>query len=121
MPQPLKTGAGWRVGWDATAETFQGLVGSDDWALELTAAEFNDFLRLLNQLVEAIAAMQAELMNEEAIACEVESDLVWLEASGYPHRYSLHLMLLTGRRGEGSWTATAVPDLIRAVHAIALA
>jgi len=118
MARLLKTGIGWRIGWDADAATFQGLVGADDWALELTTAELEEFARLLNQIVTAIAQMQSELMDEEAIACEVESDLLWLEANGYPHAYSLHLMLLTGRRGEGHWTADVVPELLQAVRSL---
>ena len=118
MARLLKTGVGWRIGWDAEAATFQGLVGADNWALELTTAELEEFARLLNQLVSAIAQMQSELMDEEAIACEVESDLIWLEAIGYPHAYSLHLMVLTGRRGEGHWAAEVLPELIQAVRSL---
>jgi len=120
MAPLLKTGIGWGIGWDADAATFQGLVGADDWALELTTAELEEFARLLNQLVTAIAQMQSELMAEEAIACEVESDLLWLEANGYPHAYSLHLMVLTGRRGEGHWAADVVPELLQAVRSLKL-
>ncbi len=118
MARLLKTGVGWRIGWDAEAATFQGLVGAEDWALELTTAELEEFVRLLNQLVNAIAQMQSELMDEEAIACEVEGDLIWLEANGYPDAFSLHLMLLTGRRGEGHWAAEAVPGLIQAMRSL---
>ena len=112
----IKSGNGWRIGWDATAPDYQGLVGTDDWSLELTAAEWEDFCRLLTQLVAAIQQMQTELMDEEAIAIEVESELLWLEAEGYPHAYNLHLILMTGRRAEGSWAAAAVPELYQAMQ-----
>jgi hypothetical protein len=118
MARLIKSGSGWRLGWDAEAETFKGLVGTDDWALELTEVEFHAFCRLLHQLTETMAQMSSELMDEEAIACEAESDRLWLEAEGYPHAYSLHLILLTGRRGEGRWDATAVPALIQAARSI---
>lgn len=114
----LKSGPGWRIGWNPAATEFKGLVGSDDWALELTEPELDDFCRLLPQLVEAIAQIQDELMDEEAIACEVESDRLWLQAEGYPAAYSLHLMLQTGRRGEGRWQAPAVPALLQAIQAL---
>jgi len=118
MQRVIKSGAGWRVGWDPSASTYPALVGNEDWSLELTHLEWQDFCRLFAQLVDTITAMQAELMDEEAIAIEVESDHLWLEAEGYPHAYSLHLILLTGRRAEGSWGATAVPELWQAVQAI---
>ena len=114
----LKSGAGWRIGWNPAVAEFQGLVGSDDWALELTAAELQDFCRLVGQLAETMTAMQTELMDEEAIACEVESDLVWLEAAGYPTEYRLSVMLHTGRRGEGAWEAPAVPALVQAARSL---
>ncbi|UBF26284.1 DUF1818 family protein [Kovacikia minuta CCNUW1] len=116
MNRIIKTGTGWRLGWDASAEQFKGLVGADEWALELTESEMNDFCRLVNQLAETIVQISNELMDEEAIACEVESDLLWLEAEGYPDAYHLHLILLTGRGGEGFWSASAVPELIQAIQ-----
>lgn len=118
MSRVIKSGSGWRVGWDATAPTFKALLGSEDWSLELTEAEWHDFIHLLNQLINAIEQIKLELMDEEAIACEVESDLLWLEAEGYPGAYSLHLMLLTGRRAEGTWQPAAVPELLKAIQLI---
>ncbi|HEY9645011.1 MAG TPA: DUF1818 family protein [Chroococcidiopsis sp.] len=118
MPRQLKSGQGWRLGWDADAEIFRGLVGTDDWAIELTESELDDFCRLLAQLAQTMQTMSHELMDEEAITCEVESDRLWLEAEGFPHAYSLRLMLLTGRRGEGAWEAIAVPELILAAQTL---
>lgn len=118
MEQVLKSGSGWRLGWNPAAAEFQGLVGSDEWALELTAAELKDFCRLVVQLAETMTAMQAELMDEEAIACEVESDLIWLEAAGYPMAYRLSLMVQTGRRGEGTWAAEAIAELVQAARSL---
>jgi hypothetical protein len=114
----IKRGEGWQVGWDGAEIDFQGLVGTDDWALELTEAELNDFGRLFAQLVATMEKMKAELMAEESIAIELESDLLWLEAEGYPDAYTLHLILLTGRRGEGRWAATVVPQLWQAVQTL---
>jgi hypothetical protein len=114
----LKTGDGWRIGWDAQADLFKGLVGTDDWALELTEAEMQDFCRLAGQLTETMCQMQGELMPEEKIACNMESDLVWLEAEGYPDAYDLHLIVLTGRRGEGHWAAPSIPHLMHAIQTL---
>ena len=118
MSRQVKSGAGWRLGWDPNASEFNGLIGGEDWALELTAAELDDFCRLVAQLSQTMSQMANELMEEEAIACEAESDLLWLEVQGYPQAYSLHCMLLTGRGGEGSWPAPVVPDLIQAAQTL---
>lgn len=114
MSRFLKSGPGWRIGYDPEAAEFKGLVGTDDWALELTEAELEDFCRLLGQLVDTMKQMATELMDEEAIACEVVSDRLWLEAEGYPQAYTLHLILLNGRRAEGRWSAQVIENLFQA-------
>lgn len=65
-----------------------------------------------------MASMAFELMDEEAIACEASSDLLWMEVQGYPHAYSLSFILLRGRRGEGQWPAPIVPELLQAVQSL---
>jgi hypothetical protein len=114
MSRQLKSGDGWRLGWNPDATEFCGLVGGEHWAIELTQAELDDFCRLVHQLDGTMHQMAEELMAEERICCEVESDLIWLEAEGFPQQYELRLMVLSGRRGEGSWDAGAVPELMRA-------
>ncbi len=116
MERVVKSGSGWRIGWNPVAVEFKGLVGGDDWAIELTEAELNDFCRLLTQLADTMSHMASELMDEEKINCEVESDLVWMEVEGYPHAYMLRFILNTGRRVEGSWPVEAVPELIQAAR-----
>ncbi len=108
------------MGWRPASCDYPGLVGSDDWAVELTAAELADFCRLLQQLSQTIAHLSAELMAEEKIDCEVESDRLWLQAVGYCDSYSLRLVLSGGRQAEGNWTTTAVPDLIAAATTLGL-
>jgi Domain of unknown function (DUF1818) len=114
MARQLKSGEGWRLGWNPDAPEFCGLVGGRDWAIELTQAEFDDFCRLLHQLAETMQQMAQELMAAERICCEVESNLIWLEAEGFPQIYELRLMLLSGRKAEGKWDAAAVPALVSA-------
>jgi Domain of unknown function (DUF1818) len=118
MPRELLKGVGWRLGWDADAPEFQALIGTDDWATELTQAEFADFCRLLTELVAVVAQMGLELMDEEAIACEASSDRLWMEVRGYPESYTLSVILLSGRRVEALWSPTAVPQLLSAVRGL---
>jgi Domain of unknown function (DUF1818) len=116
MARIIKSGTGWRIGWDPEAAVFQGLVGTDDWSIELTQAEFDAFCRLASQLAATMDSMQAELMDEEAIALEAESGLLWLEVAGFPSAYGLRLMLSSGRRAEAAWAAAAVPGLLAAIR-----
>ena len=118
MNRLLKTGSGWRIGQKPQPTEFQGLVGTDDWAVELTFAELQDFCRLLAQLAETMTQLAGELMEDEKIDCEAESDLVWLEVSGYPHTYSLRFILNRGRGVEGKWQEGAVPGLLQAAQTL---
>jgi hypothetical protein len=117
MQKVLKSGAGWRLGWNPTNK-YPGLVGAEDWAIELTADELEDFCRLLGQLVDQMQLIQAELMDEESIACEAESDLIWMQVQGFSHSYSLRLIVNTGRSCEGNWHPDPVPDLIAATRTL---
>ncbi|MBE9207765.1 DUF1818 family protein [Nostoc sp. LEGE 06077] len=114
MERLIKSGSGWRIGWNQNAAEYKGLVGTDDWAIELTEAELNEFCRLLAQLADTMKQLAAELMDEEKIACEAESDLLWMEVEGYPHEYGLRFILNTGRCAEGRWNASAIPGLLQA-------
>lgn len=116
MQRLLKSGAGWRVGWHPYGDKYQGLIGADHWAMELTKAEFDDFHRLLNQLVDNMKQMEAELMAEEKISCEAETSLLWMEVEGYPRNYSLRVILNCDRRCEGNWSENIAPQLLEALN-----
>lgn len=114
----LKKGNGWRVGWHALAERYQGLIGAEDWAIELTCEEFLEFYRLLSQLTATVAQMATELMDEERIAIEAESDLMWLEVEGFASSYSLRLILHSDRRCEGNWQPGVASELVLVLRRI---
>lgn len=116
MERLIKSGAGWRVGWHPYQAKYQGLVGTNDWAIELTTAELRDFCRLLNQLVQTMTCMEAELMAEEKISCEAETALIWMEVEGYPQDYTLRIILNCDRRCEGNWQGGIAPKLVDAFN-----
>ena len=116
----IKEGTGWRLGWNSDATVFKGLVGGDRWAVEMTQPEFEDFCRLSLQLAETLQAMSAELMEEERVACEQETDQIWVEVEGFPNQYELRFILLQGRGAEGAWPYLVAPHLIQAIPAISL-
>jgi hypothetical protein len=111
----LCCGDGWRIGFRSDVDLYKGLVGADDWAIELTGDEFKDFCKLATRLAETMQLMATELSDCEKICCTLETEEITLEASGYPLEFGLHLQLLTGRKGEGFWAAAAVPFLLNAI------
>lgn len=118
MPQLLKKGQGWRIGWHPEAEKYQALIGNDAWAIELTAAEFRELYRLLGQISETMTQIATELMDSERIAIAAESNLMWIEAEGFPHNYSLRLILHQERSCEVNWDEGVAPKLILAMRRI---
>lgn len=111
----IQEGDGWRIGWDAAAPHYPGLLAGATWAMELTASEFQEVCRLAQQLAQQMQAMAEVLMEEEALTCDAESDLVWVEATGFPAAFTLRFILQSGRRGEGAWDQTATQSLLRAM------
>jgi hypothetical protein len=114
----LLSGEGWRVGHSPDAETFVGLVGAENWAIELNYQEFEDFKLLSRQLIETIAITKSELSDQETLTCSAQTNHIHIEASGLGDRFTIHLQLLNGRRGEGIWTDTAIAQLLDAVKQI---
>ncbi|QQE64452.1 hypothetical protein GFS31_11330 [Leptolyngbya sp. BL0902] len=109
----IQEGEGWRIGWDEGAPHYPGLLAGSTWAMELTAPEFGEVCRLAQQLAQQMQAMAEVLMAEETLTCDAESDLVWVEVTGFPAAFTLRFILQSGRRGEGSWDATATQALLR--------
>ena len=114
----IKNGANWRIGWNENAEKYKGLIGAETWAFEITEAEFNDFCRLLQQLIDTVNQIKTELMESEKIACEAETELLWMEIEGYADSYSLRLILNSDRRCEGNWEAGVATELAAAISSL---
>lgn len=116
----IKEGNGWRLGWNENADDYQGLLAGNNWAIELTHQEFQDFCRLAQQLAANMAVIAAELMDEERITCEAESEMLWLEAEGFPQRFALRFIVQSGRGCEGGWPAETTQELLQAMGQLAL-
>ena len=116
MSRRLLSGLGWRLGWLPNAKAFSGLLGGEDWAIELTTQELKDFYQLSWQLRNVMQQMQTELAEQENLTCTATTELIELEATGYPNCFSLHLQLQTGRRCEGMWNDSATFSLLDAIE-----
>jgi len=114
----IKQGSQWRVGWKPEEIEYPALLGGADWAIELRATELQEFQRLLQQLIHSLEQIAPELMEEEKITCEAEGSFLWVEVEGYSHSFSLHFILNTGRRAEGTWPAAVTPEVIQALNTL---
>ena len=110
----LCKGEGWRLGWNPAVD-FCGMVSGDCWSVELTATELTGFCQGVRQLAQTMAAMAEQVMDQERLSCERETETIWLEAEGFPTQYSLRFILQNGRRAEGEWPPAAVPGLVAAI------
>ena len=70
----------------------------------------------MNTIDEAIAAIAPELMPEEQIECEVDSEVLWLGAEGLPDAYGVRLIVSQGRGAEGYWPPGAIAGLVAALQ-----
>lgn len=120
MQRQILQGPGWRLGWNPEATVYQGLAGDEHWAVELTLTELRDLHRLSQQLLASLKAIAEELMPEETIELEAESEHIWVALEGFADRYCLRFILLGDRGSEGSWSETATPELLQALAGLAL-
>jgi hypothetical protein len=88
--------------------------------VELSLLELQDFCRLSLDLGKTMTALEAELVDQEKVECDLSSQLIYLRAEGYPHAWTLYLQLLLDRRAEGMWQETAVPHLLTAISQLQL-
>ncbi|BAQ66463.1 DUF1818 family protein [Geminocystis sp. NIES-3709] len=114
----IKKGKGWRIGWRKDVPIYKGLIGAEDWAIELTSQEMQDFRSLLLQIHQSMLDISNHLMEEETIVCEVESELMWLGAQGYSHLYSVRIIIFQSRKCEGTWSENIIQDLIQATQSL---
>lgn len=111
-------GPGWRFAVDPSRDPYPVLVGTDDWAVELTAAEASALRGSALRLVSELETLSDQLMPEEQISLELDCDLVWVELEGRPGELSLRFVLQPlastggGRGVEGRWTVPATAALL---------
>ncbi len=116
--QFIQTGQGWRLGWNPDAVEYKALVGGEEWSVELTAREFNLFCQSVQQLSETMKSLVTQLMEEELVSCELETEYLWMEVEGFPDAFRLSFILNQGRCVEGGWSASITSELIKGLARI---
>jgi len=117
----LLTGIGWRIGWSSESVPYQGLIGGEFWAVELSETEIKHFCSLCLQLEQVIADMENELADQESLECSSQIENLSITINGYPGQFSLYFCATCERslrKFEGSWAADLVPDFLAAIKQI---
>lgn len=128
----VSSGEGWRLEHDPARHPFVVLIGAGSaagvgWAAELTAAEAAALRGGVARLLDQHAALVPQLMEEEAIALELEvpcaTGTLWLELEGDRRRWRLRFVLAAAapaRSLEGGWDAEAAAALAAALLTLPL-
>lgn len=114
MEKVWREGEGFRIGLDGGKGEFVGLVGTEDWAIELTRSEFSEFRRLALALAQTMDSMA--LMDQESLTCELECADLWMAVEGFPQDYGLRFILHRGRCCEGEWKSAI--GFVRALESL---
>jgi hypothetical protein len=126
-----REGEGWRLAWDAQREPFPVLIGGQDWASELTAAEGLALQSALQTLRGQHRDLAETLMAEETISLDFHGSAaapsnvskggaeghLWVSLEGDRQTWTLRFVLqpAPGQRGlEGFWGTGAAAAFLEA-------
>jgi len=121
----IHSGEGWRLRVDPNRHPFAVLIGSRNWAAELTLAEARQLHRGVRTLMDQWRVMVPQLMPEEELIIEHAGEGLWLELSVCRQGCALRFVLEPqGHQAgtlwglEGGWDPAATEALIEALETI---
>ena len=91
-----KEGPGWRIIRDSSRDNFCTLIGGDSWAIELNEFEWKTLVKIVIDLSNQYKDIKEQLMGDEDITLEMESN-PWL-AILKGDQYGWNLKLILGSR-----------------------
>ena len=115
-----KEGPGWRIIRDSSRENFSTLVGGESWAIELNQSEWETLVKVVIDLSDQYQKTKVQLMDEEDITLELESN-PWLAIlKGDKNGWKLKLILdprdSLSRGAEFSWPRNVTSNLLHAMR-----
>ncbi|MEI8251088.1 MAG: DUF1818 family protein [Synechococcus sp. ELA057] len=127
-------GPGWRLQTDPARPHFPALIGSDTWAVELSAPELGAIRRAILSLRQQWLELRSSLMPEEQVDLEVDLMLeagpddrhpgnLHVALSGDGGQWALRFVLTPApgcRAVEGGWSAPASSLLAAALERLPL-
>ena len=115
-----KEGPGWRLIRDSSRDNFSTLIGGESWAIELNQFEWKTLVKVVIDLSDQYKNIQDQLMGDEDITLELESD-PWLAIlKGDQNGWKLKLILDSSdslnRGAEVSWPRNVTTNVANAMR-----
>ena len=115
-----KEGPGWRLIRDSSRDNFSTLIGGESWAIELNQFEWKTLVKVVIDLSDQYKNIKEQLMGDEDITLELESD-PWLAIlKGDQHGWNLKLILDSSdslnRGAEVSWPRNVTTNVANAMR-----
>ena len=115
-----KEGLGWRIIRDSSRENFSTLVGGESWAIELNQSEWETLVKVVIDLADQHKNIQNQLMGDEDITLELESNPWFAILKGDQHGWDLKLILGSrdslNRGAEIFWPRNVTFNLVNAMR-----
>ena len=117
-----KEGPGWRIIRDSSRDNFSTLIGGDNWAIELNQQEWENLVRVVNDLSNQYRNIKDQLMGDEDITLELESSPWVAILKGNQYGWNLKLILsgsLSFNRGaEVYWPRHVTNNVANAMRSM---
>tara|TARA_B100001029_G_scaffold53118_1_gene42593 strand:- start:98 stop:478 length:381 start_codon:yes stop_codon:yes gene_type:complete len=115
-----KEGPGWRLIRDSSRDNFSTLIGGESWAIELNQFEWKTLVKVVINLSDQYKNIKDQLMGDEDITLELESD-PWLAIlKGDKNGWKLKLILDSSdslnRGAEVSWPKNVTTNVVNAMR-----
>ena len=115
-----KEGPGWRIIRDLSRDNFSTLIGGETWAIELNQSEWKNLVNVVIDLSDQYKNIKDQLMGDEDITLELESD-PWLAIlKGDQKGWKLKLILDSkdslNRGAEIFWPRNVTFNLVNAMR-----
>ena len=115
-----KEGPGWRLIRDSSRDNFSTLIGGESWAIELNQFEWKTLVKVVIDLSDQYKNIKDQLMGDEDITLELESD-PWLAIlKGDQKGWKLKLILDSSdslnRGAEVSWPRNVTTNVSNAMR-----
>ena len=117
-----KEGKGWRIIRDLSRDNFCTLIGGETWAIELNQSEWENLIKLVEDLSDQYKAVKDQLMGDEDITLELELSSWYAILKGDQYGWSLKLILnssgLLNRGAEVYWPRDATTHVANAMRSM---